>query len=369
MLPSSWKTAGTSLFTLGLAAGALAYREEKPLTNREEAPREAMLEREVAELKNELAKVRAQLAESTVAGTAPHDPMRFALLGPMDLDRDGEDDRTRLGAMIVAAGGVVDYDLPPPGVGKEGGELKGYTGWYVFDDRTPFALKFKTGMKGLRVEDEEFLKKQSETIKEARHLGIRPMTIGRLLTLLGDAGQLDSRSRVETPGDAENSLPWWGKVPRDPVSRAILKKLEAPISMSFANETALEDVLKYIKSATQGPNDTGIPIYVDPVGLNEAQKTMTSPVSLDLEGVPLWITLRLVLKQLGLTYDVKDGLVTITAESSRDRPVPILEHVRRARQGELSLAEIRELTEVIRALQELDKASQGLFGASHPAKP
>jgi hypothetical protein len=165
-----------------------------------------------------------------------------------------------------------------------------------------------------------------------------------------------------------DGVPWWGKLPLDPRSPAILKHLEEPISMSFANETPLEDVLKYIKSATQGPNDTGIPIYVDPVGLNEAEKTMTSPVALDLEGVPLRITLRLLLKQLGLTYDVRDGLLSITAEKSGDRPVPILEHVRRARQGELTLAEVRELTEVIRALDELEMASQGLFGEARPAK-
>jgi hypothetical protein len=84
------------------------------------------------------------------------------------------------------------------------------------------------------------------------------------------------------------------------------------VSMSFANETPLEDVLKYIKSATQGPKDNGIPIYVDPVGLDEAETTMNSPVTLDLEGVPLKTTLRLLLKQLGLTYTVKDGLLTIT---------------------------------------------------------
>src|SRR5215218_8713095 len=93
--------------------------------------------------------------------------------------------------------------------------------------------------------------------------------------------------------------------------------------MSFANETPLEDVLKYIKSATTGANDNGIPIYVDPVGLQEAEKTMTSPVTLDLEGVPLKTTLRLMLKQLGLTYSVKDGLLTITAENSEDQPTEI----------------------------------------------
>ena len=79
--------------------------------------------------------------------------------------------------------------------------------------------------------------------------------------------------------------------------------------------TPLEDVLKYIKSATQGPNDTGIQIYVDPAGLYAAEKTMTSPVTLDVEGVPLKTTLRLMLNQLGLTYSVRDGLLMITKEA------------------------------------------------------
>jgi hypothetical protein len=244
MLPTSWKIAGTALLTLGLAAGALAYQEEKPRRKREEAPRLATLEREIGELKKELTIVTARL---------------------MELEQ--------------------------------------------------------------------------------------------------------ATARLSSPNAANaDGAPWWSKVPPDPASQAVLQKLDQPISMSFANETPLEDVLKYIKSATQGPNDTGIPIYVDPVGLDEAKKTMTSPVTLDLEGVPLRITLRLLLKQLGLTYDVKNGLLTITSESSEDRPVPILEHVRRARQGELTLAEIRELTEVIRALQVVDKASRGLFGTAPPAK-
>ena len=126
-----------------------------------------------------------------------------------------------------------------------------------------------------------------------------------------------SEHRIKRYGKAVDLLD------RDPKTKSILAKLDEPISMSFANETPLEDVLKYIKSATQGPNDTGIPIYVDPVGLNEAEKTMTSPVTLDLEGVPLKTTLRLLLKQLGLTYTVKDGLLTITSESSEDQPTEI----------------------------------------------
>jgi hypothetical protein len=97
---------------------------------------------------------------------------------------------------------------------------------------------------------------------------------------------------------------------------AILTKLEEPIAMSFANETPLEDVLKYIKAATQRANDNGIAIYVDPEGLAKMNKTMSSPVSLDVEGVPLRTTLRLLLKQLGLVYTVKDGLLTISAHAN-----------------------------------------------------
>ena len=116
---------------------------------------------------------------------SPNDPMRFALIGKMDVNRDGRDDRADLKRMIVAAGGVVDYDLPPPEAGKEAGQLTGRDSWYVFDDRMPFVLEFKTGKEGTTLEQEEFIKKKSEAIKEARLLGVRPMEIGRLLTYLG----------------------------------------------------------------------------------------------------------------------------------------------------------------------------------------
>ncbi len=89
--------------------------------------------------------------------------------------------------------------------------------------------------------------------------------------------------------------------------------------MSFANETPLEDVLKYIKQATTTPNYAGIPIYVDPLGLQEADKTMTSTVQLDLEGIPLRRTLQLMLQQIGLVYFVDDGLLVITSQESEDQ--------------------------------------------------
>ena len=111
---------------------------------------------------------------------------------------------------------------------------------------------------------------------------------------------------------------------RDPKTTRILAELDKPVSMPFANETPFEEVIKYIKTATTGNGlDSGIPIYVDPVGLTEADKTMASPVTLNLDGVPLKKSLKLLLKQLELTYTVKDGLMTITSTTSKDQPTEI----------------------------------------------
>jgi hypothetical protein len=105
-------------------------------------------------------------------------------------------------------------------------------------------------------------------------------------------------------------------------NRFILTRLDEPVSMSFSNETPLEDVLQYIKAATTGPNDTGFPIYVDPAALNEAGKTTKSPVKLNVEGVPLRVTLGLLLKQLDLEYVVEDGLLKIGNASTVSNATP-----------------------------------------------
>ena len=109
-------------------------------------------------------------------------------------------------------------------------------------------------------------------------------------------------------------------VVRDPKSQAIIDKLEQPLSMPFANETPLEDVLKYIRQNTQGPNDDGIQIHVDPIGLEEADQTLQSPVKINLEGVPLKRCLKIMLDQLDLTYTVQDGLLYISWQGAEDIP-------------------------------------------------
>ena len=43
-------------------------------------------------------------------------------------------------------------------------------------------------------------------------------------------------------------------------------------------------------------------------------------MTIDIEGIPLKTALRLILKQLGLAFQVKDGLLTITSEATIDVP-------------------------------------------------
>ncbi len=106
-----------------------------------------------------------------------------------------------------------------------------------------------------------------------------------------------------------------------PGTKKVLAELEEPISMSFAQPTALDDMLTYLKQITTNPPGVdGIPFHVDPLGLQKAGRSMTSTVSIDLDGVPLKTTLRLMLKQLGLAYTVKDGLLIIGAAEDIRKP-------------------------------------------------
>ena len=131
--------------------------------------------------------------------------------------------------------------------------------------------------------------------------------------------------------------------------------------MSFPSETPLDDVLKFVQSSTKSPEmPTGIPVYVDPIGLQEAEKTLNSTVRIDLDGVPLRRTLQLVLKQLGLVYHVEDGMIFITSAESEGPldpaihdPRPILEKAAKAERGELSVKEMEELIEQFKAREQV----------------
>lgn len=101
----------------------------------------------------------------------------------------------------------------------------------------------------------------------------------------------------------------------------IRRKLDEPIPMHFPNETPLNDVLKYIRKATSEPNFPGIPIYVDPIGLQVAERTLDSTVQMEFDAIPVRDALRLILKQLGLSFSLRSGFIIITDEDSATIPI------------------------------------------------
>ena len=106
----------------------------------------------------------------------------------------------------------------------------------------------------------------------------------------------------------------------DAKDKAISAALEEPIRLKF-QAAPLEDVLKYIKSASQGPDDNGIPIFVDPQGLKAAKVTVTTPVPIESkDGEALKSSLKRMLKTVKLAYRVKDGLLQITHIDLVDEP-------------------------------------------------
>jgi hypothetical protein len=131
-------------------------------------------------------------------------------------------------------------------------------------------------------------------------------------------GRMTLTARVEG-GSLRISWRMYTLLDREPQTKLIQDRLEMKVDLSF-EKTPLEDVLKFVKSATRkGPDDNGIPIYVDPVGLLEAERTLATPVSFTTKGKPLKSSLERLLKSIGLTYVVKDGLLTVTARTSDDR--------------------------------------------------
>jgi hypothetical protein len=142
---------------------------------------------------------------------SPNNPTRFALVGKIDVNRDGKDDRAELKRMIQEAGGVVDFDLPPPEIGKETGKITPRIDWYVVDERVPFRQEYGKKESDISVANESKLAQRvGEVQRECRLEGIRPMPIGRLLNFLG--------YDINTPviGRSEN------------VNAAALRRLTAP---------------------------------------------------------------------------------------------------------------------------------------------
>jgi hypothetical protein len=151
------------------------------------------------------------------AAWSPNKPERFALVGKIDVNRDGRDDRADLIRMIRAAGGEVAYDLPPTGAGSESGQLDGSIAWYVLDDKPPIRNPVG-GAANKEIIDQDFISRRSEALENARLNGVRPIALDRLLAYLGYrfgtpvAGQVEAideqaRDSLLQPGGVSAPVP------------------------------------------------------------------------------------------------------------------------------------------------------------------
>ena len=132
----------------------------------------------------------------------------------------------------------------------------------------------------------------------------------------GTGAPIDAKKN-EKP--AKSLLPSMRDERKKSINKKIFAALDRPIPMHFPNDTPIEEVLNYVRKASaQEPGGKPLPIYVDPIGLSNSDKTMASTVAIDLEGVPLRVTLDIVLKQLGLCYFVKSGFIYMTYENADD---------------------------------------------------
>lgn len=93
---------------------------------------------------------------------------------------------------------------------------------------------------------------------------------------------------------------------RSQMEMEIERKLDEPIAPFDFQQTPLSDVIDFLRDAT------GVNIVVDWPGLEMAGITTNTPVSLRLEGVRFRSALNLLVRQLGLTYTIRDDVLLIT---------------------------------------------------------
>jgi len=88
-------------------------------------------------------------------------------------------------------------------------------------------------------------------------------------------------------------------------------------------------------------------------------------VVFELEDVPLKTTLELLLRQLYLYFRVKDGLMIITSTQSDDVITPFTIMEDKARMGQLTREQYKQLIEALKMKNQVQKllAGEGGMGA------
>ncbi len=145
-------------------------------------------------------------------------------------------------------------------------------------------------------------------------------------------------------GEVEQVAKEIGKQMLAEKTKRVEKQLDLVIEAEFPEGTTLEQFLKHIKQQTTKARPPGIPIYVNPIGLQEAKKGMEFVIPGFNEKAPVRVILERTLQGTGLSFTVGDGFLMIDSRTG------ILE--RRVEQID------RKLNRVLEALDRLEKAKK-----------
>jgi hypothetical protein len=125
-------------------------------------------------------------------------------------------------------------------------------------------------------------------------------------------------------------------------TKQVEKQLDLRIDAEFPKGIALVDLLKYIKQETTKAQPPGLPIYVNPIGLEELKRVMGFIVTVNHKQQPVRNILQQALGDAGLKFAATDGFLMIDSRTG------ILE---------IRVKEIdRKLDQVLEALERLEKA-------------
>ncbi len=120
------------------------------------------------------------------------------------------------------------------------------------------------------------------------------------------------KTRTLPKDDIEFPKDWKTRAPRRPVDevpltakeKAILRALDSTVSLKFTNNH-LQDVIEYIEDRT------GQTVILDKAALNDIGVTYDSPVTVTMKNVTLRTALYRILRDLGLTFVVKDEAIQV----------------------------------------------------------
>ena len=152
---------------------------------------------------------------------------------------------------------------------------------------------------------------EAESLRQARHRGVV------------DTLQTVERSHIPTPDEPPIIYPsaefWLAMTERrkefsnvsldesNPAEKEILKQLEQPTVLELI-ETPLADVIDYLKDYHK------IEIQLDTKALDDAGLDTSSPITRNIRGISLKSALRLMLKELDLTYLIDNEVLLITTQ-------------------------------------------------------